>query len=393
MTHRRAGFGPPAAFAALAAVTILAAACASPDTTQDPGNPSQPAESSDASGSAAPSRDLERLIADAQEEGSLTTIGLARGRCNYAEAIDTFTSRYGIHVTERAPNATSAEQIAAIARGEDGADPQAPDVVDVDRASGEAARADGLLAPYQVATWADIPAAAKDPDGHWAGDYYDLPVFESNTSAVTEPPSDWSALLEASRRRQVALPGDPRTDADATLAVYAAALAQPGGSLDDARPGLTFFRRLNEAGNLVSKAATSATIDDGKTPTAIRPSSVALTHRQAATDGSTLDVTVPEHGRLGVFSVQAIGVGATHPNAARLWLEFLYSDDGQNIWLDGGCNPIRLEAMQAADAIPTDILAHVPDSSGGVFPSREQLDRAKTAIRKGWDATVGVDIK
>jgi putative spermidine/putrescine transport system substrate-binding protein len=393
MTHRRAGSGPPVLCVALAAVAILASACGSSGSSPDPGASSQPAGSGDGSASTSPSSALGKLIADAQREGSLTTIGLQRDRCNYAEAIDTFTSRYGIHVTELAPTATSAEQIDAVERGKDGSDPRAPDVVDVDRASADRARADGLLAPYEVATWADIPAPAKDPDGHWAGDYYDLPVFESNTSVVAEPASDWNGLLEASRGKQVALPGDPRTVDDASLAVYAAALAQPGGSLDDARPGLAFFRQLNEAGNLVAKAATSKTIDGGSTPTAIRPSSVALAHRAAATDASTLDVTVPEHGRLGVFSVQAIGVGAPHPNAARLWLEFLYSDDGQNIWLEGDCNPIRLEAMVAANAIPTDLLAHVPDSSGVVFPSVEQLDRARTAIRKGWDATVRVDIK
>ena len=30
-----------------------------------------------------------------------------------------------------------------------------------------------------------------------------------------------------------------------------------------------------------------------------------------------------------------------HPNAAKLWMEFLYSDEGQIIWMKGYCHPIR----------------------------------------------------
>ena len=37
--------------------------------------------------------------------------------------------------------------------------------------------------------------------------------------------------------------------------------------------------------------------------------------------------------------------GITHPAAARLWEEYLYSDAGQNLWLQGGARPVREAAM------------------------------------------------
>ena len=51
---------------------------------------------------------------------------------------------------------------------------------------------------------------------------------------------------------------------------------------------------------------------------------------------------MPSDGVFGSFYSQAISKFAPHPAAARLWQEFLYSDEGQNIWLKGLSRPVRL---------------------------------------------------
>ncbi len=48
---------------------------------------------------------------------------------------------------------------------------------------------------------------------------------------------------------------------------------------------------------------------------------------------------------VGGFYYQAINADAPHPAAARLWQEYLYSDEGQNLWLAGGARPVRADAM------------------------------------------------
>ena len=48
------------------------------------------------------------------------------------------------------------------------------------------------------------------------------------------------------------------------------------------------------------------------------------------------------------YYFQAINKDAPHPAAARLWQEFLYSDEGQNLWLKGGARPVRADAMVKA---------------------------------------------
>ena len=72
-------------------------------------------------------------------------------------------------------------------------------------------------------------------------------------------------------------------------------------------------------------------------------------------------MTVPASGRFGGVYVQAISTYAPHPNAAKLWMEYLYSDEGQLIWLKGYCHPIRYDDLVARGVVPADQLAKLPD--------------------------------
>jgi putative spermidine/putrescine transport system substrate-binding protein len=355
--------------------------------------------SSDAgsSASAAPSDggggSMDALIAAAKEEGNLTTIALPDDWCNYREMIDTFKAKYGIAVNELDPNAGSGDEIEAIKANKDNPGPQAPDVIDVGLAFGPQAKTDGLVQPYKVETWDTIPAEAKDADGHWWGDYYGVLSFEVNTEVVKNVPQDWSDLLKPEYKNQVALAGDPRSSNQAIQTVYAAALAN-GGSLDDAQPGLDFFKQLNDAGNFVPTIAKPGTIAQGETPITIRWTYNALSNRDgtAASGGPEIAVVVPKSGRFAGVYVQGISAYAPHPNAAKLWQEFMYSDEGQNIWLKGYCHPIRYENLVETNAVPQEQLDKLPDVAGAVFPTLEQLNAAKELITTQWDTVVGVDV-
>jgi putative spermidine/putrescine transport system substrate-binding protein len=340
------------------------------------------------------SPEMEALVAAAQEEGMLSTIALPRNWCNYGEMIDTFKAKYGIEVNELDPNAGSGDELEAIRANMDNQGPQAPDVIDVGFAFGPQAQEEGLLQPYKVATWDTIPDEVKDPDGYWYGDYYGVLAFQINTDVVETVPQDWPDLLNPEYAGQVALAGDPRTSNQAIQSVYAAGLAN-GGSLDDAMPGLEFWAQVNAAGNFVPVIATNGTFATGETPIMIQWDYLALAARDEFAGNPEMEIVIPATGVFGGVYLQAISAYAPHPNAAKLWMEFLYSDEGQLIWLKGYCHPIRYNDLVARGVIPEDLAANLPPEelyAQAVFPTLDQLVAARELITTQWDTVVQADV-
>jgi len=335
---------------------------------------------------------MDELVAAAKAEGELTVIALPHDWCNYGEVVEAFKAKYGLTVNELNPDAGSGDEIEAIKANKDNKGPQAPDVVDVGFAFGPSAKDEGLLMPYKVSTWDTIPAEVKDADGYWYGDYYGVLSFLVNTDVQPNVPADWSDLLKSDYAGQIALSGDPRVSNQAIQSVYASALAN-GGSLDDAQAGLNFFADLNKAGNLIPLIANNGLVAKGETPIRITWDYNALAAVDSFAGNPKAEVVIPATGRFAGVYVQAISAYAPHPNAAKLWMEFLYSDEGQTLWMKGYCHPIREADLRARNVVPAEILAKLPDVSGAVFPTVAQLNAAKELITKNWDSVVGANIQ
>ena len=335
---------------------------------------------------------MDALVAQAKKEGNLTTIALPHTWCNYGEMLTAFSTKYGIKINELNPDGSSAAEIDAIKANKTNPGPQAPDVVDVGLSFGPQAKTDGVLANYKVATWDDIPAAAKDADGAWYGDYYGVMSIETNTKVVPNAPKSYQDLLKPEYKGKVALSGDPTKSNQAISAVWGAALAN-GGSIDNVQPGLDFFKKLNDMGNFVPVIAKQATVASGETPIVLTWTYTALADRDKLAGNPAVEVNVPTDAKFAGMYVQGISAYAPHPFAARLWEEFLYSNEGQLIWLKGYCNPIRYDALVAAKLIPADLAAKLPDSVGAQLPTLDQITAASKAITTGWPTTVGVTVK
>ena len=97
-----------------------------------------------------------------------------------------------------------------------------------------------------------------------------------------------------------------------------------GGSADSITDGVNFFHQLKQAGNFVPVQATAATIKAGTTPVVINWDYL---NTASVVGSSTWKVFVPQNAVIGGYYAQAINKQAPHPAAARLWEEFLYSQD------------------------------------------------------------------
>src|SRR5208282_5517525 len=339
-------------------------------------------------GQATSTKDMKALVAAAQKEGQLTVIALPHDWVNYGEAIQVFHDKYGIAINELNPDGSSGEEIEAIKANKDNTGPQAPDVIDVGLSFGPSAKADGLLTPYKVQTWSTIPDSIKDKDGYWYGDYYGALAFEVNADIVKNIPKDWADLLKPEYKGQVALSGDPRTANQAIMTVVAASLAN-GGSVTNMDPGLKFFDKLNKAGNFVPVIAVPGTVASGETPITVRWDYNALANRDKSAGNPNVSVTLPATGVVAGVYIQAISAFAPHPNAARLWMEFLYSDEGQIIWLKGYGHPVRYADLAARGVIPAEVAAKLPPAAAyakAVFPTLDQQAANKKYIADNWDS-------
>jgi putative spermidine/putrescine transport system substrate-binding protein len=339
----------------------------------------------------------QELIDAAKAEGMLTTIALPHDWCNYGESIQSFKDKYGIEVNELNPDAGSGDEVEAIRANKGNAGPQAPDVIDVGLSFGPTAKSEGLVQAYKVSTWDTIPDSAKDADGFWYGDYYGVLAFEINKDIATTAPEDWADLLKPEYANAVALAGDPRTSNQAIQGVYAPGLSRAGeGGEAAGKAGLEFFAELNKAGNFVPVIGKAASLAQGSTPIVIRWDYNALADRDTLAGNPPIDVVVPKTGVVAGVYVQAISAFAPHPNAAKLWMEWLYSDEGQLVWLKGYCHPIRFNAMSAAGKIPQEMLDKLPPAAAyeaAVFPTLDEQNAGKKTITEGWDSVVGANVQ
>ena len=340
---------------------------------------------------------MEDLVAAAKKEGTLTTIALPHDWCNYGGAIEGFKAKYGLAVNELNPDAGSGDEVEAIKANKGNTGSQAPDVIDVGLSFGPQAKKDGLIQPYKVSTWDEIPDSAKDADGFWYGDYYGVMSMFVNKDLVKESPKDWADLQKPEFANMVALAGDPRQANQAISGVFAAGLSAANGDVAKAGDaGLDFFKGLNSKGNFVPVVGKAAPFAQGTTPIVLAWDYNALSWADGLKGNPPSEVIVPPTGVVAGVYVQAISAFAPHPNAAKLWMEYLYSDEGQLAWLKGYCHPIRFNAMSKAGKIPADLMAKLPPAENyakAVFPTLDEQAAYKKTITENWDKVVGANVK
>lgn len=366
--------------AAAVAATMLTslAACAAPekerDTTTEAGVDAATAKSAEEFGG------LEELVKAAQDEGELNVIALPPDWANYGEIISAFEDKYDIEVNSQQPDAASQDEINA-AKQNKGKD-TAPDVFDLGQ-SVALANTD-MYAEYKVETWDEIPDQFKDANGLWVNDYGGYMAIGYDSAKVPDVTS-LADLLKPEFKGAVALNGDPTQAGAAFSGVMMAAIAN-GGSADDIAPGVDFFKQLKKAGNFLTVDPDSTTIEQGTTPVVIDWDYLGAA---AAKNVSTWKTVVPAEAVVAGYYFQAINADAPHPAAARLWQEFLYSDEGQNLWLKGGARPVRGDAMAEAGTIDADLWGALPEVTGDpVIPTDEQTVTAGEYLAANWSKAI-----
>ncbi|WP_405986181.1 ABC transporter substrate-binding protein [Streptomyces sp. NBC_00872] len=363
-----------------AALTALTACGAAPEE-------SAKAADSAAATSAADFGGLKDLVAAAEKEGELNAIALPPDWANYGEVIKAFEAKYKIKVNSENPDGSSSDEIAAVKsrKGQD----RAPDVLDLGIAFARSGAAENLFAPYKVEAWDKIPDAQKEKDGRWFNDYGGYISIGCDASRIKTCPETFADLLKPEYKGKVALNGNPTKSGSAFGGVYAASLANKG-SFGDIQPGIDFFGELKKNGNFIPVESTPATVEKGETPISIDWDYLNASYAdQFKGKGVDWKVAIPSDGVYAQYYSQAINKDAPHPAAARLWMEFLYSAEGQNLWLKGYARPVLLPAMTTDGTADKSFVAKLPEVEGTpTFPESAELDKANATLAENWDKAV-----
>ncbi|MEJ0014206.1 MAG: ABC transporter substrate-binding protein [Actinomycetota bacterium] len=365
---------------------------------------------------------LSALVKAAQAEGTLNVTTILRNWADYGDAVDTFQAAFGIHINDDNPDGGSSYEINSIKTAP--AESQ-PDVIDfgashIAEAAGVTACptdittcSASIFANYKVATWNDIPANWKEVDGNWFGNYQGQIVIGYDAK-LKKAPTKISDLTDPAYKKVVGIAGDPTAAQEALISVMAATVAN-GGTFANVQKGVDFYHKLKTIGNLSGATADSTHIATGNPKVWLDYSFNALgTEQLGAQIGKTFKYVKPADAAvMGTPYLFAVNATAPHPAAARLWVEYLMSENkghlakdlagdeaanvkagtldgaklfnsllgGQNIFQLGGAVPIEIAAMTKKKLlVPSPSTIFVPSAGDKLAPKQPTVAQQATAI-------------
>ncbi|MGY5319686.1 ABC transporter substrate-binding protein [Neomicrococcus lactis] len=343
--------------------------------------------SSDAAKTAKSAADLggmDKLIEAAKAEGQLNVIALPHDWANYGEIIEGFKTKYGITVNESTPDASSKEEIQA-ADANKGTD-KAPDVFDL--GTTVTLESKDYFAPYKVENFDKIPAENKDADGLYLNDYTGVMVVGYNKTQYGEITS-LDQLTDTKFDGAVAVNGKP-AEAGAAFNGFLLANLANGGTLDDGTKGLEYFKKLKDAGTLNQSDVTKGTIESGEHGVVFDWTYNQLSYTSSLKEkGVEWATFVPNNISVVSYYNQAINKDAPHPAAARLWQEYLFSAEAQNLWLKGGASPVLAAEMKKAGTLNAEFEKNVPAVTDPQTPTADQAEKMNKFLADNWDKTMG----
>ncbi len=322
---------------------------------------------------------LQTLMEGAKREGKLVSYGMSDDWVNLGNIFAAIEKKYGVKHTDT--DMTSAEQITRLL-----AERSAPvmDIADIGYDFLGKLIENKLAMPYRNSYWDKISNNFKDPEGRWAVAYWGAISFLVNTDLVKTLPETWDDLLRPDYKDMVCS-RDPRVSTYATGAVLAAAYAHGGGE-GNVQPGIDWFKRLRDTGNLRKGVVLNvASVQKGECPISLVYDFDGFAKRDAT--GLPLKVVIPKDGTVGMLFAEYISAVAPHPNAAKLANDFLFSDEGQVMLAAGYAHPARkvtLPSDVAAKMLPESTYAklHFPSSLGA-------FSAAVKNIVDGWNKVAG----
>ena len=327
--------------------------------------------------------DLKALEEVARAEGEVNSVGMPDSWANWKDTWADLNKLYGLKHMDT--DMSSAQEIAKFDAEKDNA---TADIGDVGAAFGPIAVQKGVTQPYKPSTWEQIPAWAKDADGHWMLAYTGSIAFIVNKQLVKEPPKSWADLKEG--KYKVAI-GDVSAAAQAGNGVLAAAIAN-GGDEKNIQPGLDFFAEIAKQGRLSLSNPTIQTLEKGEVEVGVVWDFNGLSYRDQI-DPSRFEVLIPSDGSVISGYTTIINKYAKHPNAAKLAREYILSDAGQINLAKGNARPIRAEHLTLPPEVQAKLLPNEQYAKVQPIKDAAAWETTSKALPQLWQENVIIEMQ
>ena len=325
---------------------------------------------------------VDALLKAAQKEGQVNSVGMPDTWANW---VGTWKDLQKLGIKTQDSDMSSAEQISKImAEGENAT----ADIGDVGFEFGEFSRKKGSTMPYKPSTWDQIPAWAKDKDGHWCLGYTGTVAFIINKELVKNPPKSWNDLLTGTYRVSVGAVGSA---AQANYAVLAAAIAM-GGNEKNLNPAYEFFAKIAKQGRLSMVDPVVANLEKGEVEVGMLWDFNALNYRDQI-DRNRFEVLIPAEGSVTSGYTTILNKWAKHPNAAKYAREFILSDRGQINLANGYARPIRAAYVKMPAETAAKMLPESQYAKARPISDFDAWAKTSSRISRHWQSKVSIYMK
>jgi iron(III) transport system substrate-binding protein len=205
-----------------------------------------------------------------------------------------------------------------------------PDILETNDVNISQLMSEGVIGNYVSPSAASYPPGAKDPDGGYVAARLNLIVIAYNTNLVKkeDAPKGWNDLLDAKWAGKIAVEPD-----DWPLLAYSTKVWDEAKAQD-------FWTKLAKQNVRVVKGHTELANFLVAGEFAVSPTVYA--HRVLSLQDKKAPIEMVKTDTAFAFPhVISIAKNAPHPNAAKVFIDWYLSEDGQNALVKAGRIPVR----------------------------------------------------
>ncbi|CAM4130779.1 ABC transporter substrate-binding protein [Lederbergia lenta] len=234
------------------------------------------------------------------------------------------------------------EVVSKLMAEKEAGDIQADVLLVADAITFESLKKDNLLLSYQSPEAENIPETLVDPEGTYSGTKVMATALVINTNNVTSAPKDWEDLLEIEAKDK-SLMASP---------FYSGAAAYNLGIFTrDSALGWDFYESLKDNGMTITKGngAVLKEVASGEKSYGVVVDFIVA---KAKKEGSPVELIYPSSGVPVVTEPIGIMKNTQNEAAAKAFIDFVLSEDGQKVAAELGYTPAR-DGIPAPEGLKT----------------------------------------